>query len=97
MRILGNGNVGIGTTNPSTKLYVLGDATFYGTVTGGNIQAKYQDIAEWVYSPMSVASGTVVVLDVQNINRVIPSSISYDTMVAGVVTDTPGILLGRGG
>ncbi len=92
-----DGNVGIGTTNPSTKLNVIGDATFSGTVTGGNIQAKYQDIAEWVYSPVSVASGTVVVLDVQDINRVIPSSLSYDTRVAGVVSDTPGILLGEAG
>lgn len=63
----------------------------------GNIAAKYQDVAEWVYSPMSVASGTVVVLDVQDINRVIPSSMSYDTRVAGVVNDTPGILLGESG
>src|SRR5687768_15590096 len=42
------GNVGIGTTSPSYKLHVVGDAHFQGTVTGTNIRATYQDVAEWV-------------------------------------------------
>src|SRR5713101_196570 len=42
-----SGNVGIGTPNPTSKLHVTGDVTVTGTVEGGNIKAKYQDMAEW--------------------------------------------------
>ena len=66
------------------------------TVTG-NISAKYQDVAEWVTSPQSLPAGTVVVLDVEHSNQVLPSVRSYDMRVAGVVSETPGLLLGEEG
>jgi len=97
MRIDGAGNVGIGITSPTVKLHVAGDATFTGTVIGGNIQAQYQDIAEWVPSSKNLASGTVVVLDPERSNSVLASSTPYDTRVAGVVTEMPGLLLGVAG
>ena len=92
MRLTNAGNVGIGTTNPTSKLHVVGDVT----VTG-NINAKWQDVAEWVPSTQKLAPGTVVILDAARDNHVVASAKSYDTRVAGVVSAQPGISLGEAG
>jgi hypothetical protein len=63
----------------------------------GNIEAKYQDVAEWVPSGSSLAPGTVVVLNRTRKNEVTASSMAYDTAVAGVVSEKPGLLLGESG
>jgi hypothetical protein len=95
VRIDGNGNVGIGTASPAARLGVIGDISASGTISGGTILAKYQDIAEWVLSTKPIPPGSVVILDPQRNNAVIPSFASYDTRVAGVVSGTPGIILGE--
>ncbi len=87
-----SGNVGIGTLNPVAKFHVAGDAQ-----VDGNLAAKYQDVAEWVQTSAPLPSGVVVVVDPQNRNQGLPSSASYDTKVAGVVSARPGLLLGEGG
>jgi hypothetical protein len=84
------GRVGIGTSTPTQLLDVNGNIN----VTG-NINAKYQDLAEWVGADTELAPGTVVILDPDHSNRVMPSSSAYDTSVAGVVSAHPGITLGE--
>ncbi len=92
-----NGNVGIGTTAPTKALDVVGDFNATGTVTGGNIKAKYQDIAEWVESTQPLTAGTVVILDPAKPNQVIASNAAYDSSVAGVISRQPGLELGEAG
>jgi hypothetical protein len=86
------GNVGVGTSTPTAKLDVNGDIR-----VSGNINAKYQDVAEWVPSTQKLQAGTVVVLDTRHANHVSASTTSYDTRVAGVVSAQPGISLGEAG
>jgi hypothetical protein len=98
-----NGNVGIGVTEPNERLEVSGNIKLTGTgninatgtIEAGNIKAKYQDVAEWVPSSEQLSAGTVVVLDSTKSNQVTSSSVSYDTRVAGVVSEQPGIALGE--
>jgi hypothetical protein len=88
-----------GNTNVTGNITVsgTGNITATGTITGNIINAKYQDLAEWVPSSEQLSAGTVVALDTTNSNQVIASTVSYDTRVAGVISAQPGITLGEGG
>jgi hypothetical protein len=90
-----SGNVGIGTPSPQYKLDVAGNINSNATITGNNIVAKYQDVAEWVPAEEQLPAGTVVVLDRTKANQVVASSKPYDTRVAGVISAQPGITLGE--
>jgi hypothetical protein len=93
-----NGYVGLGTTAPTAKLHVVGNGYVTGSLTvDGTLNAKYQDMAEWVQSSQQLSAGTVVVLDHTRSNQVIASSQAYDTRVAGVISLQPGITLGENG
>ena len=89
---LNNGNVGIGITYPQAKLQVAGNV-----VIDGNIAAKYQDLAEWVPASNDIEPGSVVITHPSIPGHVLPSTVAYDTRVAGVVSSTPGIVLGEKG
>lgn len=95
----GWGHMGIGFTSvgPTYSFAVNGAVHITGnTVIDGNIAAKYQDVAEWVPASESMKPGTVVVIDPQAGNGVMPSARPYDTSVAGVVSAQPGVILGEG-
>jgi len=89
---LPSGNVGIGTTTPTAKLDVNGNIN-----VSGNINAKYQDVAEWVETSAPLEDGTVVIVDPAEPNHVVASSKAYDTRVAGAVSRQPGLVLGERG
>jgi hypothetical protein len=97
LRVTSAGDVGIGTGSPAQRLHVVGNLRVDGEITGTNIKAQYQDLAEWVPSQSDLAPGTVVIVDRSIGNGVTESSSAYDTSVAGVVSAKPGIILGEGG
>lgn len=96
------GDVSIGPVLPqgtpfTTKLTVNGNVSVTGTITGASvIGAVFQDLAEWVPATTDMEPGTVVVLNGERVNEVMPSHRAYDTSVAGVVSAKPGIILGVG-
>jgi hypothetical protein len=98
MRISGDGNVTIKTPTSGYALDVTGTVHATGAITSdAGINAAYQDVAEWVPAAEPLSAGTVVVLNAANGNEVMPSASPYDTTVAGVVSEHPGIILGKGG
>lgn len=93
------GNVGIGTVaSASYALDVSGAGHVSGSLTvDGNLAAKYQDVAEWVPAIGELAPATVVIVAPDANNNVQASNEPYDTRVAGVISEQPGMILGEGG
>ena len=93
-----NGQLGIGTKTPNAALDVVGNVQASGNLAvAGNIAAKYQDVAEWVKASRQFLPGTVVVIDSAQHDRVLEGAAAYDTRVAGVISERPGVLLGEEG
>lgn len=93
----GNWTSGAGVTSTTDSVTIGGNLTVTGSITGNPINAKYQDVAEWVPVRESLRPGTVVVIDATTNNGVVSSRSEYDTRVAGVVSNSPGVILGEGG
>jgi hypothetical protein len=91
MTLAGNGRVGIGNPSPAFTLDVTGSIH-----ASSGIAAVYQDVAEWVPATEKMEPGTVVVLNTEAVNQVMPSRQAYDMGVAGVVSSKPGLILGEG-
>ena len=96
--IVTNDNNDVGTITPPVRLDVKGDIHVSSApAVDGNISAKYQDVAELVTATQEMAAGTVVVLDKTRPNTVVPSARAYDTRLAGVVLEQPGLVLDQAG
>lgn len=98
---------GKGTSTFGGAVSVAGNIEAAGTITATTIRAEnisgtkvlgavYQDLAEWVPSESDLQPGTVVVLHRGRTNAVTAATRAYDTTVAGVVSEQPGIILGEG-
>lgn len=82
-------------TIDNSGLTVAGNIVASGNITGAKvINAVYQDVAEWVPATTHMDPGTVVVLNRDHDNEVMPSMRAYDTAVAGVISANPGVVLG---
>lgn len=93
------GNVAVGKNSVGSGVAFDVAGTLHAdTITATNgITAVYQDLAEWVPASETVDAGTVVVVSPDATNEVSPSTRAYQTSVAGVVSDKPGVLLGKPG
>src|SRR5581483_5456451 len=91
----------LGRANGVTKFLIDkdGNVNVTGTLTATSVvNAVYgQDVAEWVQADHEIPAGTVVILNPEKNNQVMPSTVAYDTTIAGVVSAQPGMILGRGG
>jgi hypothetical protein len=83
-----NGNVGVGTTNPSTRLDVAGAARMEILhITGGSDLAEPFDIL----GAENVVPGMVVAIDPVHTGQLRIADKAYDTLVAGCVSGANGI------
>ncbi len=94
-----DGDVGIGTSNPTAKLHVAGNIKAILDFAGSPaVDMRYNatsdvigyDVAELFESNEEVEPGDVLAIDLNG--KLKKSNESYDTKVAGVVSEAPAVL-----
>ncbi|MBI5217269.1 MAG: hypothetical protein HY960_16065 [Ignavibacteriae bacterium] len=89
MTITGEGNVGIGTGNPTSKLDVEGKVEMNVLqINGGSDLAEPFEVTEL---ENEIEAGTLMVIDEQHPGNLKVSSEAYDSRVAGIVSGAGGI------
>jgi len=81
-----NGNVGVGTTSPASKLHVNGKLT----VTGSDFAERFN-----INTPSNnILPGMVVSIDPDNEGELLLSQEAYDKKVAGIISGAGGVRTG---
>ncbi|MBN1885479.1 MAG: hypothetical protein JW876_08160 [Candidatus Krumholzibacteriota bacterium] len=95
MAIRENGNVGIGTVNPSKQLTVRGNILIESESTGDPVAefGEGLDYAEGfdISEGAGIDAGTVLVIDANNPGKLAVSSRAYDSRVAGIAAGAKGL------
>ncbi|QEE30324.1 hypothetical protein FTW19_21470 [Terriglobus albidus] len=103
LRLHGNGNVGIGTTNPQKKLHIAGDVEIDGQLFFGGIAqgqsapyagcgADYAESVDVTGDRTKYEPGDVLVIDPKAPGKFLKSNEAYSTMASGVYSTKPGFV-----
>lgn len=85
-----NGNVGIGTHSPSSKLHVNGKLT----VTGSDFAERFNINETTTSTNTEIIPGMLVSIDENNYGELTLSQKAYDTKVAGIISGAGGVSTG---
>jgi hypothetical protein len=81
-------------TEAAFRVDATGDVHAAGTFYGAAFRSDSADVAEWVEVSQDVNSGDVLVLDQEHPSHYRSSREKCSTIVAGVVSSDPGVVLG---